>query len=734
MGRQDTLEDSLAVSRDEETAAPPHGLGIGGEDPLLECLEFLTRHHGRPRTGEVLKAGLPDSDGPLMPRLFVRAAERAGFRARVVRRRLAAIGKHVLPAVLILDEGRASVLLEYAEGAKIRVFSPETGGAVELLDIDDLKDSYTGYVILVRPEARLGIKDGADDIPRPRAWFWGTISRNWWSYVQVLVAAALINLFALTTPLFIMTVYDRVIPNNAFETLYVLALGVGMVLGFDFLMKSLRGYFIDAAGKRADVMLACRIFDQVLDMRVEAKPASAGAFANTLREFETIRDFFTSATLATFVDLPFIVLFIAVIWLISGPVALVLAVAVPVVLFFGMLIQIPLNVVVRRNLREAEHKHGVLVETISGLETIKSIGAEGRMRRLWEDVVGLTASSSQKSRALSLSAVNFAALVQQLTSVDVVVYGVHLVAAGEMTVGALIACVILGSRAIAPLGQVAQLLTRFHQSMVSLKALDRLMNSPVERPPSKSFLHRPTLKGAIAFNDVGFTYPERDTPALIGVGFTIGAGERVGLIGRVGSGKSTVAKLILGLFEPSAGAITIDGTDIRQIDPIDLRKAIGYVPQDQFLFRGTIHDNITAAAPHADDDAALRAAGLAGIDDFVNRNPLGYDVAVGERGEGISGGQHQAVTIARALIRDPGILVLDEPTNAMDSRSESALARRLGEYLSGRTLVLMTHRASLLPLVDRVIVLDDGRVVADGPRAKVMEALAAGRIGAVRPR
>ena len=730
LGRVDLSPGPDASAADATPAdAPDTAIGAAAtpEDPLLECLAFLTRHHGRPRTPDVLKAGLPMAEARTAPALFVRAAERAGFRARIVKRRLGAIPRHVLPSVVTFKDGGAGVLISYEGRDKARVMLPETGGGVEEMALADLTKIYTGYAIFVRPEVRLDL-EREDDTPRPRAWFWGALAKNWWTYVQEGIAAVFINLFALASPLFIMTVYDRVIPNNAVETLWVLALGVGTVVVFDLLLKSLRAYFIDVAGKRADVVVACRLFDQVLDMRLAARPASAGAFANILREFETVRDFFTSATLATLVDLPFALLFILVLWLIAGPVAMVLLVAVPVVLLYGLIIQWPLHRVVRRHFREAEQKHGVLVETIYGLETLKAAAAESRMRHLWEGVVGLTASSSQKARAWSQSGINFSSWAQQITSICVVVFGVHLIARGEMTVGGLIACVMLGGRALQPLAQVANLLTRMHQSITSLKALDQIMRAPVERPTSANFVHRPEIKGAIAFEDVTFAYPNAEQPALNGINFSIDAGEHVGIIGRVGSGKTTIAKLILGLYQPQEGKILVDGTDMAQIDPVDLRRHIGYVPQDPFLFRGSVRDNITAAEPSADDAAVIRAAELAGIDEFIRQTPVGYDLPVGERGDGLSGGQRQAITIARAVLRRPNVLVLDEPTSSMDSRSEDALKTCLRDYLEGRSLVLVTHRASLLSFVKRVIILDRGRVVADGPREEILKALTAGQV------
>jgi ATP-binding cassette subfamily C protein LapB len=383
-------------------------------------------------------------------------------------------------------------------------------------------------------------------------------------------------------------------------------------------------------------------------------------------------------------------------------------------------------------MREAEEKHGILIESLSGLETLKALGAEGRMRQRWEDNVGLTATSSMRSRVLSQGGINFASLVAQGTTVAVVVYGVFLIQEGNLTVGGLIACVILSSRALAPLVQVAQLLTRFHRSMAALRSLNRIMKAPIERPVGTKFLHRPELKGAIAFKDVRFAYPGQDLEALRGLSFDVTGGERVGIIGRVGSGKSTVAKLVLALFEPTAGAVLVDGTDVRQIDPVDLRRNIGYVPQDVYLFRASVRDNIAIAAPQADDDAVLRAARLAGVDDFVSQHPLGYDMQIGERGEGLSGGQRQAVAIARALLLDPNMIILDESTSSMDTRGEAAFRKRLTEVLSGRTLVLITHRASLLNMVDRLIVLDQGRAVADGPRQQVIDALAGGKLQAGR--
>jgi ATP-binding cassette, subfamily C, bacterial LapB len=703
---------------------------VDDDDPLLACLVVLTSLLERPASAEVLKAGLPLAEGRLTPELAVRAAERAGLSARLARQPLGRISELTLPCVLLLEDRTACVLVDLVPGERARVVVPGGGaGAVEL-PLAALGKRYAGHALFARPQLRFDRRAeqivGADS----RSWFWGTLAQSWPIYAEVCLAAVLINLFALASPLFIMNVYDRVVPNQAIETLWVLAVGAATVFGFDFVLRNLRGYFVDSAGRIADLKLASRIFEQVMGIRMAVRPKSAGAFANNLREFESLRDFFTSATVVTLVDLPFVFLFIGIVWLIGGPIALVPAIAVPIVVGFGLILQIPLNRVVRRAFQEAAQKHGVLVESINGLETIKSIRAEGRMQRNWEQFVRATAHSGMRARLLSGLGVNVSALAQNLVTVGVVIFGVYRIGEGLLTVGGLVACTIITGRAMAPLAQVAGLLTRYHQARAAYDALDKVMALEVERPTQSRFLHRPQLRGEVAFKGVTFTYPGQKLPALDKVSFVVKPGERVGLIGRVGSGKTTIEKLVLGLYEPKQGAVLIDGTDLRQIDPADLRRNIGCVLQDVVLFHGTVRDNIALGAPFADDQAVLRAARIAGVEDFAASHPLGFDLNVGERGEQLSGGQRQAVAVARALLLEPPILVFDEPSSAMDHGAEGRLKQRLERVLPGKTLLLVTHRASLLSLVERLIVLDGGRVVADGPRTDILKALAAGQIRA----
>ena len=698
------------------------------DDPLLGCLLALATAFGRPASEDALTAGLPLVDHRLTPQLLLRAAARVGLSAKLVKRPLAAISDLVLPAILLLEGGQACVLVRKDAARTAQVILPESGTGEREIELEDLLQAYTGYTIFARPAHRFDERVADSAIPRPRHWFWDVVVQRWRIYGEVLVASLLINLFALVMPLFAMNVYDRVVPNHALETLWALAVGAGLVLGFDLLMRVLRGYYIDVAGKKIDVILSANIFEKVLGIQMKARPASVGAFASGLQEFEGFREFLTSATITTLIDLPFVVLFVVAIFWIAGPLGWVAVIALPLIIGVGLALQWPLSRVVQASYRLTAQRQATLVETLVGLETIKVMGAEGPVQRKWEGVIGEIAKLGLKSRLLSACAVNFSLFAQQLTYLAVIVFGVYLIADDKLTMGGLIACSILVGRAAAPLSQLAGLFTRYHHSRAALRSIDRLMTLPVERPPDKPFVHRPRLRGGIEFKSVSFSYPGQTSEVLNEVSFRIAPGERVAIIGRVGSGKTTIEKLIMGLYPPNSGAILIDGTDLRQIDPAALRRDIGYVPQDVVLFYGSVRDNIVLGAPHADDAAVLRAAEVAGVMEFVNRSASGFDLHVGERGEGLSGGQRQAIAIARAELLSPPVLLLDEPSSAADNRSEEQFKARLAAQLGGRTLMLISHRASLLTLVNRLIVIDQGRVIADGAKEQVLAALAGGKL------
>ncbi len=699
------------------------------DDPLLGCLVLITKLYHKPFSADSLRAGLPLVNNRLTPGLFERAAERAGLSSKVVRRPIEKISNLVLPCVLLLKNEQSCVLLSVDnKKGRAEILQPESGEGELEVDLKQLKKEYAGYAIFVRRLHRFDERTPELLNLKTDNWFWGTLRKSSSIYRDVLIASFLLNLFAIANPLFVMNVYDRVVPNDAIETLWVLAIGIGIVYGFDLLMRMLRGHFIEVAGKKADIMLSSMIFQKVLGLKMSARPPSVGAFANNLREFESVRNFITSSTIATMIDLPFVLFFVLVIYFIGGPIALVPAVAIPIVILYGLAIQGPLRGSVEATFRAGAQKNATLIESLMGMETIKALGAESPVQRTWENNVGHIAKWGVRSRLISSSSTNVATFVQQMASVAVVVYGVYLIADKELTMGALIACVILTGRAMAPMGQVANLMANFFQTVTALKSLNQIMELPVEREVGKSFIHRPTLDGELEFHDVSFQYPNADMASLKNVSFRLKKGEKLAIIGRIGSGKTTLEKLILGLYEPTSGSITLDGIDLKQIDPADLRRNIGYIPQDIMLFFGSVRDNIVYHAPYVDDAAVLKAAEIAGVDEFVNRHPQGFDMLVGERGDRLSGGQRQSIAVARALLLDPPLMLMDEPSNSMDNSTEEALKEKLKGYLKDKSVVLITHKASLLDLVDRVMVIDTGKVVADGPKDQVLEALKQGRL------
>ncbi|GIK98364.1 MAG: ABC transporter [Alphaproteobacteria bacterium] len=700
------------------------------DDPLLLNLVIISRLFGSPKSPAALAAGLPIGQEGMTPDLFVKAADRIGLSASVLKRRLDKLTKLSLPAVLLLEGGDACVLLDLLPDGRAEIATPENLDGSQQVALSDLADRFTGLAITVRPKIRLDVRSSDLAPAAPKSWFWGTIRRFSPIYAEVVLAALLLNMFAVVSPIFVMQVYDRVVPNRAFETLWMLAIGAIAVFGFDFLLRTLRGYFLDRTGKTLDRRISGRIFEHIMSIRMASGPASSGAFANNIREFETLRDFFTSASLAAVVDLPFLFLFLGVIAMIGGPVAIVPAVLVPVVLVFSALVQIPMRRAVERNYRESAQKHATLIEALNGLDSIKAASAEGHLQRDWNGYVAASAQSATTSRLWSQISINFTSLAANLATVGVVIWGVYRTAEGDMTMGAMVACSMLTGRAMAPLGQISALIVRFHQSLTSLRGLNRLMELPSERPAGKVFLRRPQVDGAIEFRDVSFAYPGQQGKALDGISFRVAPGERVGIVGRIGSGKTTIERLALGLFEPQNGAVLVDGTDIRQLDPADLRRNIGCVLQDAHIFFGSVKDNIILGAPYVDEESVLRAAQVGGVDQFVKAHPHGFDMQVGEGGRYLSGGQRQAIAIARAMLMNPPILLLDEPTSHMDNSTENAFKSRLAEALPGKTLLLVTHRNSMLSLVDRLIVIDGGKIVADGPKSVVLDALTKGRIRA----
>ena len=699
------------------------------DDPLTDCLVILAKLHGIAVSRTTLRAGLPLVDNRLTVKLSTRAAQRAGLASRTLRRPLKDFTNLELPCILLLKENKALILLSIRsdEGAAL-ILLPETGGGQATLSLTELEEQYVGYAIFASPEFQPEKQSVSEMAGAKRHWFWSTLLTSWRIYRDVLLASFLINVFGLTTPFFILNVYDRVIPNSAFETLWVLAIGIGVIYVFSTIMRGLRGYFIDEAGKKASLEISSIIFEKVLGLKMASRPDSIGSFANKIQQFDNIRDFITSLSITGIVDLPFLLLGLAAIWYLAGATVLIHIGAIVILLVYSLFIQVPLRKSVEQTYHASARKNAVLVEGLNGLETLKMLGAESKVQTTWEEAVGHISTWSARSRFLSSSVNHLAGFVQSMTVVAVVIAGVYVISLGEMSQGGLIAIVMLTRQVIAPMAQVVGLATRYHQARTAMETLNEVMAMPVERPVNKTFLHRTELKGELEFKDMSFTYPGQNFKALKEITLKIKPGERVGIIGSIGSGKTTLGKLLLGLYEPESGMVAIDGTDIRQIDPSELRRFIGCVPQDVTLFRGSVRDNVVLGCDVARDADILRAAELSGLMEIIKHHPLGFDMPVGEQGRLLSGGQRQIVAMARALLLDPQVLILDEPSSSMDARTEATLRSRLTEIMTGKTLVLITHRASLLSMVERIVLLDKGVVRADGPKRNILEALKNGQI------
>jgi len=644
------------------------------------------------------------------PKSAVSALRHVGFEATYGEMKHNKLRATHCPAIGFLKGGEAVVVHTIDEDGTVhlRRFSAEDQFVEEHLPLKDLDAHLEPYFVLARRVHAAAKARGKND------WFWGSLLQGKWLYGQVLVAAAITSFLGLSTSLFIMVVYDRVVPNEAIESLIALTIGVLIALAFDFIIKTLRAQFVDKAGQRADARMSRLIFDKILNMRLDSRRQKSGAMASIVREFDTLREFFTSATLVAVVDLPFIFLFIWVISMISGPLALVPMIAVPLVILSGLVIQPFLARIAESSMQTNMSKQSVLVETLNGLETVQATGSGRLMRRRFEEASDAQSDLGLKNRMLSNFAINSAASVQQLAQIATIFYGVFLIQAGTITMGAMIAAVILGGRALAPLSQLASAMSRANGARQAYRALSAVMNNDADQLDlTRSRLSRPYLSGAIEFKNVSYAFPGASGPIIRNLSLKIPAGQKIAIVGRMGSGKSTISRLISGLIEPSEGSVLIDGVDLRQIDKSDVRRNVGVMLQDTWLFSGTVKENLQMGFYEYDDAHVLNIAKISGVDDFVASHPQGYDMELRERGEGLSGGQRQSINLARAMLHDPNLLVLDEPTSSMDTATEKSVIGRLKAWAGGRTLVMVTHRNTLLELADRVLVMDQGAVVAD---------------------
>lgn len=702
-------------------------------DPLLKCLVIFSKRYNRPVSPDSLIAGLPVEPGARGPELFSleksrgmfqRVARRAGFASRLIQRDLNDISELLLPCVLVLKNRDACVLDSIdQEGGRAHVIFPDVDEGGEWIPLEKLKRSYLGYAFLLKKEFKQEFTARKTLNVNKGHWLWGTLRLSREVFSSVIVASILVNLFVVATPLFTMNVYDRVVPNDALETLWVLAIGVLVIYLFDSALRFIRTYLLEVAGKKSDVIMSSIIFEQVLNLKMSHWPRSVGAFANNLREFESIRNFIAASTITTLVDLPFSLLLFVLIYYIGGPLVAVPLVITLLLLGYSYYLTGPLRESIESTLEASAAKNAHLIESLHTIQTIKTLGTSSHSQWVWEESSGEIAEKSMRSRLLSNSIGVVTQFLMQLNSVGIIIVGVYLIGEQALTLGGLIAVVMLSSRAVAPMGQIATLISQFQQTRAAYDSINEIMQMPVERLETKQYVRRPEFNGLIEFKNVSFNYPEAEKASLNGISLTIRPGERVGIIGKVGSGKSSLAKLLMGLYEPTGGSISIDGINTNQIDPADLRLNIGYLSQEVELMRGSIRDNLLHRDPQVDDARLLEVAELCGVGEFVNKLPSGFDTQVGEQGLRLSGGQRQAIALGRALMLDNPIVVLDEPTSNMDNSTEFRVKRRLNEFMRDKTLLLVTHKVSMLDLVERLIVVEDGNILMDGPKKDVVEAL-----------
>ena len=677
------------------------------QSSLMAATRSFLRQHGIRKSEAAVREAVEATHETFSPTEAVSALSNLGFKSSFGDIKYKQLTPDLFPLIALLKSGDAITLKELTEDGSLKRTENSLKGKAVSMSADEFLQDFSGFVILAKELTSREKKE------RSGHWFFSAFQKSKWIYVQVMIVAMVSNFLSLATSLFTMTVYDRIIPNGAFESLMALSIGVVIALGFDFLIKSLRAKFIDIASKRADLEISRRLFDKILSLTPTEQRQKTGAMAGTVREFESLREFFNSSTLVVLIDLPFVFFFIYVIYLIAGPLAYVPLLAVPLVIIVGLGIQPFLARITRGAVESGMNKQSVLVETLSGMETVSATGSGKLMKKRYESALNDESDSGNKIRSLSMFIVNFAASVQQYAQIGTIFFGVYLIVAGTITQGALIAAVILGGRTMSPLSTLAQTMARANGALTAYRNLGRLIGSNFNKAANISPISRPLFDGEIEFKNVSFKFEGAKQLVIDNLSFKIPAGQKVALVGKMGSGKSTFSRLVAGIYEPTEGSILIDGVDVRQIDPADTRKNIGVMLQDSWLFSGTIRENIQMGYNEYDDDHLLRICKISGVDDFVGSHPKGYDLQVRERGLGLSGGQKQTINLARSLLHDPKILLLDEPTSSMDQASESKIISALAEQCGDKTMIIVTHRNPILNIVDRVFVFENGKILAD---------------------
>ncbi|NEN75766.1 type I secretion system permease/ATPase [Pelistega sp. NLN82] len=698
---------------------------------IIEHLSLMTQIYGNPVSQETLTAQVVrNSNNSINYQSLIEVLRTYGFENSISKRALTDIPSLATPVIAILHNEEALIITKIEGSGTNRVFHvQQTEDVKKVLTYQELSQLYLGYCWFIKQKMASDIRSELPEYHLPKSWFWKVIWRFKAYYGQVILATFIINFLALVSSLYVMNVYDRVIPNQTYETLWALSIGVVLAISFEFMAKMIRGHLTDIAGKKADLIISAALFRRVMALRLIDKPVSSGSYANNLRDFESVREFMTSASLLVLVDLPFLLLFVFVIYLIGGALAIVPALIIPIVIIAGILIQPKLAARINESMRESSQRQGLIVEALDGIETLKANNATNWAQQRWDMYTAKTAASQIKVKDLSSLVVNFSVAMQQLNTVFLVILGTYLIHSTDETIrismGALIASVILSGRALAPLAQIAGLATRFQQARLALKGVDEIISRPIDRDTERKYITLKQAQGKISFNKVNFQYNKEAPKAVSGVTININPGEKVAILGRIGSGKSTMLKLASGLYEPQSGGVALDNIDLRQIEPNYVRNQIALLGQSPRLFLGTLRENLDIARTDnfSSDQELIVALHRFGLDSLVRAHPRGLDMPLGENGMGLSGGQKQLVALARLTIRDPRVVLLDEPTSDLDQGSEEMVLQSLARWMGNRTLIVVTHRPQVLKIVNRIIVMDNGKVVIDGPRDAVLEHL-----------
>ena len=708
---------------------------------LLDQLSLLTRLSGAPMSSEALSAQtLRGANGRLDLTALSNVLQNHGLENTLSQRALIEIPPLAVPLLVLLHDDHAAVVTRIVGPRDERVYTVQnTNGYSAEVSAAEFESRYLGFCWFMKPYPKQDRRSELPEYTLARGWLWKILWRFRGIYTQVAVTTVVVNLLALISSLYVMNVYDRVIPNRAFETLWALSLGVMAAILFENIGRTIRAHLTDIAGKKADLIISAALFRRVMSLHLVQKPSSSGSYSNNLREFESVRDVMTSATLLALVDLPFVLLFLTVIMIVAGPLAWVPFLSIPIVIAAGLIAQPYLSKYTSESMKESSQRQGLAVEAIEGLETLKSLNATGWAQQRWEHFTARVSSSGQKLKAVSTHLVQFSQLVQQLNTVAIVVWGAYLInspePASRITVGALMASVILSGRAIAPLGQVAMLMIRLNNAKVAMGGVDSIIARPLDRDPGRVYVLPQAFRGDIAMSNVVFGYPGAANATLAQVTLNIKAGERVAILGRIGSGKSTLLRVLAGMYEPAQGIIGLDGIELRQIDPADLRANIVLLGSAPRLFHGTLRDNFDLATidQRVSDEAIMTALQRFGLDGFVRSHPKGLDMPIGDDGQGLSSGQKQLVGLARVTLRNPRVVLLDEPTSGLDEGTEIRVLKALSDWAGSRSLIIVTHRPQVFEIINRIVVLDGGRIALDAPKVEALQTLTKGIAAPPKP-